>query len=91
MENSTTHNDQTKEDKQKAFWERARKGVLRFLNDRGGKLPMLELHDYSMKTYLIQHQSFSSMMESFVNEGLVTFDRENSEATITEIGQQFIK
>ena len=91
MPDPIINNDQTKEDKQKAFWERARKGVLRFLNDKGGKLPMSELHDYSMKTYLIQHQSFSLLMESFVNEGLVAFDWGNSEATLTENGRQFIK
>ena len=90
MQDPITNNDQSKEDKQKAFWERARKGVLRFLNDKGGKLPMGQLHEHSMNTYLIQHQGFSGMMESFVNEGLVEFNWENSEVTITENGRQFM-
>ena len=77
--------------KQQEFWEKARRGVLQFLLDQGGKLNMEKMHDYSLNKFFIQHQRFSEMMESFVNEGLVTFDWENSEAAITEIGQQFIK
>ena len=78
-------------EKQKQFWERARKGVLQHLNDNGGKLNMAELHDYSMKKFLIQHQRFSQMMESFVNEGLVEFDHGSQDTTITDIGRKFIE
>ena len=63
---------QDQEAKIKEFFERARKGVLKHLDTKGGSLSLGDLHDYCLKTYLIQHQRFSLMMESFVNEGLVT-------------------
>ena len=81
---------QEQEAKLKEFFERARKGVLKHLNEKGGLLSLGELHDYSLKTYLIQHQRFSQMMESFVNEDLVTYDEASNEACITEKGKQFI-
>ena len=88
MNNET---QEQKETKLKEFFERARKGVLKHLNDRGGLLPMADLHDHSLNTYLIQHQRFSIMMESFVNEGLVTFDDATQDVLITDKGKEFIK
>lgn len=79
------------DEKQKAFFERARKGVLKFLNEKGGQLPMGELHDYSLNKYLIQHQSFSRMMETFVDEKLVDFDYTTHAVTLTEAGKKFIE
>ena len=78
------------EDRQKAFFERARKGVLQYLHDQGGILNMSKMHDYSLNKYLIQHQGFSQMMETFVNDGLVEFDQSTYDVTITEIGKKFI-
>jgi|CXWL01.1.fsa_nt_gi hypothetical protein len=78
-------------EKQKQFFERARKGVLQYLNDQGGKLNMSELHDYSMKKFLIQHQRFSIMMESFVGEGLVEFDSMTQDTMLTDAGRIFIQ
>ena len=82
--------DPNKETKLKEFFERARKGVLKHLNDKGGLLPMAELHDYSLKTYLIQHQRFSIMMETFVNEGLAIYDEASGDVIITDKGKGFI-
>ena len=76
--------------RQQEFWERARKGVLKYLSEQGGKLNMGVLHEYSMNKFFIQHQRFSEMMESFVNEGLVEFDWATQEATLTELGKEFI-
>lgn len=78
-------------EKQKQFFERARKAVLQHLNDSGGMLNMAELHDYSMKKFLIQHQRFSLMMEGFVNEGLVSFDHASQDTMITDAGRKFIE
>lgn len=78
-------------EKQKQFFERARKGVLTYLQEKGGKLNMSELHEYSLKKYLIQHQRFSLMMESFVNENLVVFDWGTQDVTLTDAGLEFIK
>ncbi len=83
-------NTQAQLDKQQQFFERARKGVLQHLNDQGGKLNMSELHEYSLKKYLIQHQRFSQMMESFVAESLVEFDWGTQDVTLTEAGRKFL-
>ena len=77
------------EDKQKEFFEKARKGVLKHLVDKGGTLSMDQMHEYSLNRYLIQHQSFSKMMETFVDEGLVDFDWTTMQATITDAGKSF--
>ena len=89
MSNELT--DAQKEEKFKALFERARKGVLTYVNEKGGTLPMAEMHDYSLNKYFIQHQRFSQMMETFVDEGLVIFDHETHKATITDLGKEFIK
>ena len=81
---------QNQEAKIKEFFERARKGVLKHLDASGGSLSLGDLHDYSLKTYLIQHQRFSLMMECFVNEGLATYDNSTDEVVITDKGKEFI-
>ena len=80
---------QEQEAKIKEFFERARKGVLKRLNDKGGVMPLGNLHDYSMNTFLIQHQRFSQMMESFVNEDMVSYDQETQDVLITDKGKEF--
>lgn len=81
-------NDQ--ETKAKEFFERARKGVLKHLDEKGGLLSLGELHDYSLNKFLIQHQRFSQMMETFVNEELATYDSGRDEVVITDKGKEFI-
>ncbi len=78
-------------EKQKQFFERARRGVLAHLDEQGGRLNMSALHEYSLKKYLIQHQRFSVMMESFVAENLVAFDWASQDVTITDAGRQFVQ
>ena len=58
--------------------------------EKGGKLNMGELHEHSMTKYFIQHQRFSMMMETFVNEGLVDYDYATQVVTLSELGQQFL-
>ena len=65
-------------------------GVRMAIDEKGGKLAMSEMHDYSMNKFFIQHQKFSEMMESLVNEGLVEFDWATHEASLTELGKEFI-
>ena len=88
-------NEQTdQEDKEAKFqelFERARKGVLTLLNDKGGSLPMDEMHEYSLNTYFIQHQRFSQMMEAFVSEELIDYDATTQISIITDKGREFIK
>ncbi|MGE0267945.1 MAG: hypothetical protein AB7S78_05780 [Candidatus Omnitrophota bacterium] len=83
--------DQDKEAKLKEFFEKARKGVLKNLDQKGGTLPLAEMHEYSLNTYLIQHLRFSQMMESFVEEGLVIVDDETQDTIITDAGKRFIE
>jgi len=82
---------QDKEAKFQELFEKARKGVLKFLNEKGGSLPMGEMHEYSLNTYFIQHQRFSQMMEAFVGEDLIKYDEASQISTITEKGKEFIK
>lgn len=76
--------------RQQEFFNRARKGVLKHLQEKGGVLNLADLHDYSMNKFLIQHQGFSRMMETFVNEGLIDYDQATQDALLTEAGQKFI-
>ena len=80
------------EERQKAFFEKARKGVLTWLAKReGGAATLREMHDHSSERYLIAHQGFSKMMESFVDEKLVDYDYGTSTATLTDAGRRFIE
>ena len=80
------------EEKQKAYFEKARKGVLGWLAQRDGAAATLgDLHEHSSSRYLIAHQGFSKMMESFVDEKLVDYDRGTSTATLTDAGRRFIE
>lgn len=83
-------NDPQAIERQKAHFERARKGVVKFLIEKGGQLPLEDLHDYSLNRYLIQHQAFSRLMESLVEEKLVEFDFKDSLATATQHGRDWL-
>ena len=78
-----------KTEAQQAFYQRARKGVLKFIIDRGGNTPLSDMHHYSESKFFIGHQNFSKMMESFVAEKLVDFDSANHTASITLAGKTF--
>jgi len=78
-------------DQQLALLQRARKGVLKFLYERGGTLSIAELHDYSLNKFFIQHQRFSQMMEACVDEGLVTYDETAQTFILTETGKACIQ
>ena len=79
------------EERQKAFFEKARKGVLTWLAQQDGAAASLgDMHEHSSGKFLIAHQGFSKMMESFVAEGLVAYDEAARTATLTEAGRRFI-
>jgi len=78
------------EERQRAYFERARKGVLQWVSAQGGSASLGDMHGYSEGKFLIAHQGFSRMMESFVDEGLIVFDRGTGTATLTDAGQAFI-
>ena len=79
------------EERQKAYLEKARKGVLTWLSKREGQAATLaDMHQHSSERFLIAHQGFSAMMESFVTEQLIDYDRETMTATLTDAGRRFI-
>jgi len=79
------------EERQKAYFERARKGMLTWLSKREGAAATLaEMHDHSSERFLIAHQGFSKMMESFVAEKLIDYDEGTMTATLTDAGRGFI-
>ncbi len=61
--------------------ETARQGILRFLNKKGGSVPMGLLHGHSKVAYQAAHQAFSELMESLVTDELVTFSDETFHLT----------
>ena len=82
-------NEAEKEEKFKALFERARKGVVKHVIDKGGSLSLEAMHDYSLNTYFIQHQRFSQLVESLVGEKLVDYDPATQVSTVTEAGRAF--
>ena len=79
------------EERQKAYFDKARKGVLGWLAKREGAAASLgDMHEHSSERYLVAHQGFSKMMESFVAEKLVDYDEATRMATLTDAGRQFI-
>ena len=86
-ENQLSNDEQLK--KQQEFLDRAYKGILKHLNDSGGKLKMGILHEYSLNKYFIQHERFSKMLEMFVDKGYVLFDWETQEVTISDAGRNY--
>lgn len=79
------------EERQKAYFDKARKGVLAWLAQREGATATLgEMHDHSSEKFLIAHQGFSKMMESFVAEALIDYDKDTRMATLTDAGRRFI-
>jgi hypothetical protein len=79
--------DRVSEERQRAYFERTKKGVLRWLADHGGGAPMREMHDYSESKFLVAHQGFSKLMEACVGEGLVEFDRASGTVSLTDAGR----
>ena len=39
-------------------------------------MSMADMHDFSERRYFIAHRSFSDLMETWIGEGLVTYDPE---------------
>ena len=78
------------EERQKAYFEKARKGMLAWLAKRdGGAASLREMHEHSSERFLIAHQGFSQMMETLVAEKLIDYDKATMTATLTEAGRQF--
>jgi mannitol/fructose-specific phosphotransferase system IIA component len=64
--------------------------LLQHLLAQGGSLALNDMHEYSLKKFLIQHQAFSRLMENLVEDGLVEFDYVSYLAKISESGKKYI-
>jgi len=53
---------------------KARRGVMKFLEKKGGSAPIGELHTHSQLFFQAAHQDFSLLMEGLVNDAFVAFD-----------------
>jgi hypothetical protein len=81
--------ERVSEEKQRAYFERTKKGLLRWLADQGGSAPGSDMHDYSERKFLVAHQGFSKVMEACVAESLVDYDRATSIVSLTDAGRTF--
>ena len=81
--------DPNSPDAQNAFFQRARKGVVKGLVDQNGTAALEEMHNFSETKFFIGHQNFSKLMESLVDEKLIEFDQSTGTATVTETGKSF--
>ena len=55
-----------------------------------GRMSMADMHDHSERRYFIAHRSFSDLMETWIGEGLVSYDPESGTVTVTEAGRAFV-
>ena len=75
------------EDKVLRHRRKARLGLLRFVSEKDGCVDLATLHKQSEMRYFIGHQSFSTLMEEMVEDGVFHFDWEESKAYLTEKGR----
>lgn len=59
----------------------ARQGLLKFIDKKGGSVPIGMLHGHSKLMYRAAHQAFSELMEGLVGDGLVTYSDESFHLT----------
>jgi hypothetical protein len=88
----TTMPEPVSEEKQKAYFEKARKGMLAWLAKQDGATATLgDMHQHSSERYLITHQGFSKLMESLVDGKHVDYDEATGTATLTNAGRRLIE
>jgi hypothetical protein len=68
--------------------DKARRGLMKFIDKKGGSAPMGELHTHSTLFFQAGHQAFSELMEGLVADQLVVFD--DGAFSITDKGRQVI-
>ena len=83
--------DPPADDKVARHFEKARRGVLKLVQDEGGVSTLNAMHSHSERRYFIAHKKFSDLMEGLVDEGLITYDPAEGEATLTPAGADYLK
>ena len=79
------------DDKVARHRERTRKGLLKKTLEAGGTIGLGELHEHSERRFFVGHKAFSDMMEDLVREDLLHFDWDAQEATLTDVGRQYLE
>jgi len=82
--------ERVKQEKVARHFEKARKGVLRFVEKSGGRASLADMHSHSEMRYFIGHQKFSRLMEGLTGEGLLLFHASEGEGELTDAGRDYI-
>jgi hypothetical protein len=82
--------ERAKQEKVARHFEKARKGVLRFVDKAGGRASLADMHGHSEARYFIGHQKFSQLLEGLIAEGLVIFHATEGEGELTDAGRDYI-
>ena len=70
---------------------RTKVALLKLTAKSDGTASLGDLHDLAERRYFIAHKAFSDLMEEMVAEGLFLYDWSAGEATITELGKEWIQ
>ena len=69
---------------------RTKIALLKLTAKSNGTAALGDLHDLAERRYFIAHKAFSDLMEEMVAEGVFLYDWSAGEASITELGTQWI-
>lgn len=70
---------------------RTKIALLKLTAKSNGTAALGDLHDLAERRYFIAHKAFSDLMEEMVAEGVFLYDWSAGEASITELGTQWIE
>lgn len=89
----TVDTQQTSEQDEKILKHRQRTKIalLKLTSKSNGTAALGDLHDLAERRYFIAHKAFSDLMEEMVAEGVFLYDWSAGEASITELGTQWIE
>ena len=90
---STVEKQSTSEQDEKILKHRRRTKIalLKLTAKSNGTAALGDLHDLAERRYFIAHKAFSDLMEEMVAEGVFLYDWSAGEASITELGNQWIE
>jgi len=70
--------------------KRTKVALLKLAQKSGGTASLGDLHDLAERRYFIAHKAFSDLMEEMVAEGVFLYDWSAGEATLTDLGREWI-
>ena len=78
---------QDAQEKQRLFIERARKGLVKFISDKGTPVDLDMIHDFTFQKFFIQHQALSRLIEGLIEDQLLAHNVETGEFILTDQGK----